>query len=142
MLDQCQLGLNGLAIVVQLQGFGVGVTGHARVQVTQIFMGRSVAGVGANRLLQHLGGFAFFTFGCVQHRKVVVGLRQPRVLLRERRENLNGLVKLLLFSRDHALQKAHLHVVAVFLEVALNALRSFVDFSTLQQLVDLGRSRL
>ena len=105
-------------------------------------MGRRVAGIGANRLLQHLGGFAFFAFGCVQHRKVVVGLWQSRVLLRKRRENLNGLVKLLLLSRDHALQKAHLHVVAVFLEVALNALRSFVDLATLEQLVDLGHSRL
>jgi len=105
-------------------------------------MGRGVAGIGADGLFKHLGGFALFTFGCVQHGEVVIGLRQSWVFLCERSEDLNGLVKLLLFGCHNALQKAHLHIVAVLFEMALNALRCFVDFAAFQQLVYLRHRRL
>ena len=93
-----------------------------------------VAGVGANGLLEHLGGFALFALGRVHHRQVVIRLRQPGVVLGERGEYLNGLVVLALLRGNHTLQKTHLHIVGVLLEVVLCPLGGFGEFALLQQL--------
>ncbi|MNZ91770.1 hypothetical protein D3C78_1107650 [compost metagenome] len=132
--DQRQLGRNGLAGAIELQGLGIGLAGHACIQVAQILMGRRIAGVGANRLLQRFRRLALLPVCRIEHGQIVIGLGHARIVPDQRRKNLDRLGIEFLLGGNHALHEAHFHIAGILLEVAIRLLGCLLGIALLQQL--------
>ena len=103
-------------------------------------MCRGVARIGTNRLIQNLRRLALLSLSGIKHSQIVIGLWQLRVVARQCSEQLDGLGVLLLFCRNHTLQKAHLQMVWILLEVTVCLLCSLTHLALLNQprhLIDL-----
>ena len=81
VLDHRELGLCGGIPVIQLKSLAISLAGHLCVNVTQIFMGGGIAGVGAYRRLKRALGFFVLALTGVEDCKIVVWLRQVRIIL-------------------------------------------------------------
>src|SRR2546430_2752428 len=64
---------------IELQGLVASLAGELGVTVAKIRVGGRVARMAANRLLKRAAGLFVLSLGGVNHRQVVVGLRQIRI---------------------------------------------------------------
>ena len=70
-----------------------------------------IARVGSERRFQRDSGLVILPLARVEHGEVVVGLRQPRIVLRQFSEYAHGVVSLTLPGQDRPFPEARLRVL-------------------------------
>ncbi|MPN47203.1 hypothetical protein SDC9_194804 [bioreactor metagenome] len=101
-------------------------------------MRRGVAGVGADGHLQRRACLVILVLPGVEHRQVVVRLRQLGVVLGQAGEGLDGVARLARLGLDHALEKAHLRIARLGGQVLLDLGQCVGQLAAAHQLADVG----
>ena len=121
-----------------LQGFGVRLAGQLQQHIAQVFVGSGITGIGANRHFQGDAGFVQITLSGVQHRQVVVGLGQLRVVLVELTKNRHGFGALTHVVMNDPFNEAHLRVAGLAGQVRIGFGQCFTEFARGHQAVDVA----
>ena len=125
-----------LELGFHLQGFGVVLFGQLAVNIRQVAVGCSIAGVRLKGFFQISFGFFETPFGRVKDTQVVVGLRQLRLGLGDLPECLDGLLGLTLLRLNHAFHETHLNVLRGTLTFLLDQFGGLVQLAALQRFFD------
>ena len=133
--DQGQLGRDRLVGCVQLQCLVIGLTCQFGVNITQVFVGGSVAGVGADGHLQRGAGLVELALACVQNRQVVVGLGQLGVVFGQPGEGCDGFLGFACVALNHSLEKTHLGITWLCHQMLVRLGHCFCQFARAHQLV-------
>ena len=123
---------------VELQSLVVGLAGQLGVNVTQVFMGRGVTGVGSYSLFQCGASLVKLALPRVEHGQIVVGLRQFRVVFGQPVECGNRLIHLAGIPLDNALEEAHLRVPWFVCQKSIGLGLGLHQFASTQQLQGIG----
>ncbi len=114
---------------IDLQSLGICLFGQLALDVRQISVRSSIAGVCLQGFFE-VGSRVFqLAFGSIQNAQVVVGLGQVRIGLGEFFECVNGLVCLTLLRLDHAFQESQLYIFRCILFFLLNKFQCLVQLS-------------
>ena len=121
-----------------MQCLVVGLACQFGVDVTQIFVGCRVAGVGAYGHFQRGAGLVKLALAGVQHRQIVVRLGQFGVVLRQAREGADGVSRLAAIALNHAFKKTHLRVFGLGRQVLIGFGHGLSQLAGTHQLGDVG----
>ena len=136
--DQCQFGLHAGVGAVELQRLAVGLAGEPGIDVAEVFVGGCVARVGADRHFQRGPGLVKLALAGVEHRQVVIGLGQFRIVFGDFAEGGNRVAGLAGFGLDHALEEAHLRIARLAGQVLFGFGHGLGELVGFHQATDVG----
>ncbi len=140
-LHQRELHLRRGVVLVQLQRAVVGAAGELCVDVAQVLVRRGVARVRVDGELERRLRLVVVALRGVEHREIVVGLGQFRVVLGEPGEHHDRLGVPLLLGEEQALEEPALRLARLRLQIGVDLLHGrlhlalAVEFLRLAQVV-------
>ena len=135
ILDQVELCLRRLVALVELQCLVIGLARHLGVNVAEVLVRGGVTGVGTDRHFQRAARLVVLALRGIQHREVVVRLRQLRIILRQFSEDADGFSRFVLLGEQDAAQETAACIFGFGFQILLDALHGAIGLSLFQQLL-------